>query len=344
MILDCMLGSSFGGLEQVFLNQLRILPANGAAVHGVARRASPAARRAREAQLPCSEMVVLSEWDPITLRGARGLIRDHDPKLLLCHGRRAHRIFAKVADGRPIVAMVHKPKFDPGLPAAAYIVVAEHRKRWLVARGVPAEKIAVIPNAVMHPGRIKVCYEIESAPRIVGLGRLHPKKGFDVLIEALDSLAQHGTRFLCTIAGEGPLRGTLEKAVRNRGLSGQVCLTGWTEDVANYLAEKDIFVFPSLQEDFPLALLDAMAVGLPIISSRIDGPKDILSEAKTALLVPPRDAPALANALQRLIADANLRKVLGNNARTEADRLYSSEAIGKKLAGVLTNIVEGRSL
>src|SRR5208282_994281 len=113
MILDCMLGAGFGGLEQVFLDQLEMLPAAELNVRGVARRGGIAAARARAAGLPCDELVLLSSWDPVTLARARALITRHNPELILCHGRRAHKLIARaVGHHRPIVVMVHTPRFD----------------------------------------------------------------------------------------------------------------------------------------------------------------------------------------------------------------------------------------
>jgi glycosyltransferase involved in cell wall biosynthesis len=347
MILDCMLGNSFGGLEKVFIDQLYMLPAAGMPVVGVARRNSPAAQRAQAAGLPCEGIPSFSDWDPFSLGAARAAVRRHKPTLLLCHGRKAHRMFAHATrDDPPIVAMVHKPRFDRNLPYAGVIVVAEHRKASLVADGVPAKNIVVVPNAVSLPASPKVSYGIAlgTAATIVGLGRLHEKKGFSVLVEALKILGARHTNFACTIAGEGPMRNALTQEIERAGLSASVRLAGWTDKPAEFLAAADIFAFPSLQEDFPLAVLDAMAAGLPIVSSRIDGPKDFLTHEETALLVPPNDPAALAEALQQMILDESLRARLGGNARRMAEQRYSFAAISKRLAAALNNVASSRPI
>ncbi len=347
MILDCMLGTSFGGLEQVFLDQLTMLPAAGTMVRGVAQRGSPSAQRAAEAGLPCDEITILSEWDAFSLHRARAVVRQNAPRLLLCHGRRAHQVFARAMGKRlPIVAMVHKPRFDRNLPHTGVIVVAEHRRRSLIADGVSEEKIVVVPNAVPLPPTPKQSYDTKpGAPiKIAGLGRLHEQKGFPVLIEALRILADRQVPFTCAIAGEGPSRDLLTRAISDRGLERDVTLPGWIDKPAGFLMDADIFAFPSVLEDFPLALLEAMSCGLPIVSSRIDGPKDFLVDGETALLVPADDPAAHANALERLSGDAALRERLGRNVRALVERNYGVDSIGRRLASALSNVAAGRPI
>ncbi len=345
MILNCMLGSGFGGLEKLFLDEIEMLEGMGA--HGVVRRASPLARYAAERHLPFEEMRALSDWDPFSLAAARAIVRKHRPRLVLCVGRKAHRLFGR-AIGRaiPIVVMLQKRRFDRDFPFAGVLVAAEHRYRTLIEDGVAAKDIIVIPNSVRLPDPPKRDFSISPGEpvRIVALGRLHPKKGFGVLVEALRLLAGRNVDFRCTIAGEGPEREPLQNQIRGAGMTGKIILTGWTDDVAGYLSSGDLFVLPSFQEDFPLAVLDAMASGLPIVASAIDGPKDFLINGETGLLVPPNEPSALADAIAGLLADGALRERLGTSARRTAEEQYSFPAIGRRLTAALENVLAGRPI
>jgi glycosyltransferase involved in cell wall biosynthesis len=346
MILNSMLGSGFGGLEKLFLDEVEMLPMAGMPARCAVRRGSPLARYARERNLPCDEILALSDWDPISVAGARTLVRRAAPKLVMCVGRKAHRLFGRaVGTSLPIVTMVQKRRFDRDFPHAGVLVAATHRRGTLIEDGVAPENIIVIPNSVRLPPP-KADYAIAPGRpvTIVGLGRLHEKKGFGVLIKALRILAASAVAFDCSIAGEGPERASLQRAVDKAGLADRIKLPGWTDDVATYLSAADIFALPSFQEDFPLAVLDAMASGVPIVASRIDGPKDFLVDGETALIVPPNDAPALAEALSRLIADQGLRERLGRNARREAEQKYSFEAIGRRLVQALDNVLAGKPI
>ncbi|HEY1614847.1 MAG TPA: glycosyltransferase [Rhizomicrobium sp.] len=340
-----MLGSGFGGLEKLFLDEIEMLENMGA--RGVVRRGSPLARYSADRHLPFEEMRALSDWDPISLYAARSIVKRHRPRLVLCVGRKAHRLFGR-AVGRsiPIVVMLQKRRFDLGFPHAGVLVAARHRETTLVEDGVAPRDIVVIPNAVRLPPRPKTDFALKDGmpAHIAALGRLHPKKGYGVLIEALRLLAERGTSFRCTIAGEGPEREKLLAQIRDGGLSDRVSLPGWTDDVANYLAAADLFVLPSFQEDFPLAVLDAMAAGLPIVASAIDGPKDFLVDGETGMLVPPNDPTALADQLARVLASQPLRARTGTAARRAAEQSYSFQTIGRRLTTALENVIAGRPI
>ncbi|HEY2071537.1 MAG TPA: glycosyltransferase [Rhizomicrobium sp.] len=345
MILNCMLATNFGGTEKAYLDQLAMLRAAGLDAVAVTRRDCSIPARAAEAGLPCESFSILSDWDPITVGRARRIVARRDPSLILTNGRKAHRLFARaVGHAKPIVSVVHKIAFDPDFAYAGFICVAEHRRRMLLEHGVPAEKIIVIPNGIRVPDKAKTQYAIApgTPAHIVTLGRLDPVKGFDVLIDALAILKERGVEFRCTLAGDGPLRPALEQQVVRRRLAGLVGFTGWVEDIAPVLRGADLFAFPSLREGFPLALLEALAHGLPVVSSRIDGPKEFLVEGDSGLLVPPRDPVALADALGRLIGSEGLRRKLARNGRRLVEASNSFESIAGRLHRALNNVIEGR--
>jgi glycosyltransferase involved in cell wall biosynthesis len=347
MILNCMLGSDYGGLEKLFLDEIEMLPLANLPARGLVCRGSKLANYARDRHLAFDEIWVWSDWDPISVARARSIVRRHAPQIVICVGRRAHRLLGRaIGTTIPIVPMVQKRRFDPDVPHAGVMVAAEHRRRSLIEDGVRPKDIIVIPNAVRLPAQPNKDYGLSAGQpvRIAALGRLHEKKGFGVLIQAIGSLNRHGIDCSCVIAGEGPERRKLEGAIRDESVAAKVTLPGWTNDVADFLSGADLFVLPSFQEDFPLAVLDAMASGMPIVSSAIDGPKDFLVDTQTALLVPPDDPAALANALRRLIEDGALRERLGRNARAAAEQNYSFEAVARQLGSAMRNVLDGRPI
>jgi glycosyltransferase involved in cell wall biosynthesis len=344
MILNCMFARGFGGLEKLFLDEIEMLAAPGMTARGLVRRGSALERYAEERGLPCHAISAWSDWDPVSRARARAVMRRIQPRLIMCVGRTAHRLMARVApESVPIVPMVQKRRFDRNFRYNGVLVAAEHRRRTLIEDGVAPENITLIPNAVRLPPP-KTDYRLSSPAKLAALGRLHEKKGFSVLIDAVKQLAAKGIDCSCAIAGEGPERGGLEARIAHAGLQARITLPGWTDRVAEFLSPADIFVLPSFQEDFPLAVLDAMASGMPIVASAIDGPKDFLVDGATALLVPPHDSHALANAVARLINDASLRESLGREARAEAEQRYSFSAIGRRLAAALQNVLAGHPI
>src|SRR5581483_10677278 len=159
-----------------------------------------------------------------------------------------------------------------------------------------------------HQGRKK------NLPRILSVGRLVAFKGFDCLIDACAELARHGLDFTCEIIGDGPLRGQLQSRIEKKNLSGRVQLLGALSQAAvlEMVAAADIFALASVidaqgaSDVFPTVIIEAMAAGRPVVSTRLAGIPEAVVDGETGLLVPPGDPAALATALERLIRDAEL--------------------------------------
>ncbi|QGY38999.1 glycosyltransferase [Pseudodesulfovibrio cashew] len=177
------------------------------------------------------------------------------------------------------------------------------------------KRIAVIPNPALAPS------VRGTAPRlpeksILAVGRLYEQKDYPTLIEAFARVVQVHSEWRLCIAGQGVLLPQLKKVVCGLGLEEYVRFLGSVDDVGGLLEQADIYVLPSLYEGFPNALCEAMASGLPCISTRCPGgPDEIISHGENGLLVPVRDAMELAAAIGLLIEDRTLRNRLGASAR-----------------------------
>jgi glycosyltransferase involved in cell wall biosynthesis len=150
-------------------------------------------------------------------------------------------------------------------------------------------------------------------PVIVAAGRLHPQKGFTHLLRAF---AQVRNALPCklVVLGEGPLRSELEQLIVTLGLSDDVILPGFQENPYNYIRGASVFVLSSLFEGFGIVLVEALALGTPVVSTRCPvGPDEILLDGETGILVPPADDRALAQAILRVLQDERLRQKLAAN-------------------------------
>lgn len=157
---------------------------------------------------------------------------------------------------------------------------------------------------------------------IGSVGRIDAQKGHWVLLDALAALRKkHPAR--CVIIGDGPKRAALEAQVRKLGLEKAVWLLGERTDVTTWLSSFDIFALPSLWEGLPNALLEAMALGLPVVASAVDGVPEAVQDGVTGLLVPPRRPEALTQRLDRLACDPDLRARLGAAARAAIFERFS---------------------
>jgi glycosyltransferase involved in cell wall biosynthesis len=337
VILHAMLGAAFGGLEQVFLDYQPILDQiaheHGGACVALVRRGGEAARRAAARGDRLDYASAFSDWDPVSLASVRAVVARHRPGLGVAHGQRAYRLLARALPAKiPIVAVIHKPSFDVDLTRTTYICVGAHLAEAVRARGVAPERVRVVPNAVALDGPRARPRASDRAPVIVAGGRLHEKKGFDILVRAVAELRVRGIAAECRIAGDGPERGRLDALIAELGVADQVTLAGWTEDLPGFLAQGAVFAFPSYQEGFPLVLLQAMAAGLPIVSSAIDGPNEMLAQDESGLLVAAGDPRALADALVALLADPARAARLGAAARGVVERDFGPEALARRLA------------
>ena len=344
-ILHAMLGKGLGGLEQVFLDYQPILEAwaarRGGKCVGVVRKGGKVAAREAGRTPPLVVMPAFTDWDPLTLGAAKGVVRAAAPDLILSHGQRPARVFGKAAPAGAIQAVcLHKPVFDVA-PGVHYLAVGRHLARLAIERGAPEDHVWFIPNSVKAPtARATPFARAEGQPvKIVAAGRLHPKKGFDVLIQAVGKLRAWDFDVTCEIAGEGDERDDLEGLIRELDLDPCVKLTGWTDDVAGFLATGDLFAFPSHQEGFPLTLLEAMSVGLPVVATEIDGPDEILEEGVNGRLVPDDDPDRLAEALGELISDRETARRLGAAARELVLSDYGPGELARRLEAALDGML-----
>ena len=159
-------------------------------------------------------------------------------------------------------------------------------------------------------------------------GRLDKQKGFAYLIEAMAQLKRTDARLV--ILGEGPERKHLEALVRRHELEKTVMLPGERPEIASWLSAFDAYCLPSLWEGLPNSLLEAMALGLPVVASAVDGVPEAVTNGKTGLLVPPASPAALAKALKELAGDPARRAALGAAAHAEiAEKFTLRRMIGE---------------
>jgi glycosyltransferase involved in cell wall biosynthesis len=205
------------------------------------------------------------------------------------------------------------------------VCVSENdRVAGLAARTCAAERTIVIPNAVELPAVRRPRSSERKVPLFVAVGRLRAPKDFTTFVRALGKLPSGS--FEAVIVGEGPDRGLLEREVDALGLAGRVRLAGERRDVPDLLADADVFVLSSRSEGHPVAILEAMAAGLPVVASRVGGVPEQVSHGETGLLVEPGDPDALAAALQLLATDPALRLRLGAAGRERAERFFDLDA------------------
>jgi len=176
----------------------------------------------------------------------------------------------------------------------------------------------------------------EKAPVVVCVAQLVQQKRIDLLIQAMKQVALRFPESRCLIVGRGDCEDRLRAIVTELGLERQVLFAGQTNDVRPFLAASDVFVLPSDREGLPLALLEAMAFGLPCVAAEAGGTGEAIEDGVSGLMVAPRSPEALADAISRLFGDPEERIRMGRNARRLAERQFDIE---QSMAGLKSAIL-----
>jgi glycosyltransferase involved in cell wall biosynthesis len=296
-----------------------------------------------------------SKFDPTTLPALLKVIRRKKIDILHLHGYGA-TTFGRIAAGmRSIPTIVHEhanltdtPWFqkvaDAILEAETDIALAVSQSTAdfvIKARQIPHDKVKVVYlgvpmeefNRTRNPEEIADARaELGVSPDDLLIGsvtRLHDSKGNDYLVEAARLVVNQRPAARFMVFGEGPLRDDLEARARRLGLGDRFQFAGFARDVARVVSAFDISVFPSLWEGTPLTVFEALAMGKAIVATDADGLVDVLRHEHDAVIVPKRDAAALAAAMIRLIDEPGTRARLSESARVSARQYDIAAFVGK---------------
>jgi glycosyltransferase involved in cell wall biosynthesis len=195
---------------------------------------------------------------------------------------------------------------------------------------------------VMH-GKSRLRKELglkNEVPVIGAIGRLVWQKGFEYFIEAIPNVLKKVPESMFLIVGEGELKEKLKVKSEKLKVKDSLIFTGFRDDIKKILQSIDVLVMPSLLEGLPMILLEAMAMGKPIIATDIEGIKDVLENVRTGLLVPPKDPKALADAIVDLLIHRGKAYQMGNKARTVVNEQFSVDAMVEKVEEVYQELLQ----
>jgi glycosyltransferase involved in cell wall biosynthesis len=205
------------------------------------------------------------------------------------------------------------------------VVLSEGWRQWV--RSISSNpRVDVIRNPVIAPARVPP-WDSRRRGRVLCLGRLNKGKGSYDLLEAAASLAPVAPLEL-RLGGDGELEQVRERA-RELGIEDRVHVLGWLRDEAKAreLASASVFVLASYNEGLPMSVLEAMAAGLPVVSTRVGGIPEAVSDGIEGYLIDPGDVAALADRLGRLASNPGLARQMGDAARRKVQAIYSAQAV-----------------
>jgi glycosyltransferase involved in cell wall biosynthesis len=305
-------------------------------------------------------------FDPRILGDLVKVARERDARILHVHGY-ASADFGRLAARRVGAALVlHEHFADPHMPGyqgvadrllagltdRAIAVSASTRDFLVAERHVPAERVRLIwngapldefaprPDAERQALRRELGLP-EAAPVIGTIGRLSEQKGHRYLLDALPAVLARRPDVRVLVVGDGDQLPALRSRAADHGIADRVLFAGHRTDVPALLSAIDVFTIASTYEGTPLALFEAMAAGRTIVSTAVDGCREVLEDGVTGLLVPPRDPEALGTALLRVLEDPPLRARLAGSA-LEASRRYDIGACVRQMEALYDEVLTER--
>jgi len=232
--------------------------------------------------------------------------------------------------------------------AARVIVQTHEEERLLRTLGLDLPRVDVIPpgyaplSTVAAPGSFRHQYGI-AGPYVLFVGRLASNKGLLPLVEAFATVAKDHPEALLVLVGEdGGMRPAVEALAERRGLGARVRILGHVRDdavLADAYRDARLAVLPSEYEAFGLVLLESLAQGTPVVASRVGGIPEFVPDGKAGRLVPPHDAPALAEAIEQLWSDESLARRMGAFGRDEVVPRYTWDRLVAQLELVYHDVV-----
>lgn len=321
-VLHVAAGREWRGGERQVLLLLDALNRRGVAQTLVTARGSELARRVREAGVNTVEVSWSAGLDPRAWWALRGLIQRYGPPLIHAHDGHALRLAswasgASATTNAPPHRLIatRRVTFPLRRPAAwkqlsAVIAISEAVRVSLVEAGLDPARVHVVPSAIslssvsqVTDAEIRTAFGwTREAPVALNVAALTAEKGHTLLLDAATLLRDRRPALRWLIAGDGPLRAPLDAEVTRRGLQNVVRLVGHVREVERWIRSATVLVSSSTAEGFGSTLLDALALGTPIVATAVGGVPEVL-EGDAGKLVPPGDAAALAAAIDGLLSN-----------------------------------------
>jgi len=367
-------GPGLGGGEVQLVHMLDGAIDAGMDVHLIAPPKSGIARVGRERGALVTELELRASALPLAVPRLRRILGELEPRIVQGTGFLTNQLARAAAPaGARVVSTVH---VEPGAPlrdggskagmavreiaeraagrrADAVVAVSQAIADALVAKGTPAERVRVIHNGV-DAQELRAEAEREGAPEglevppgtlLVGvLARLEPVKGVADFLQAASRVPAHAAgdkRVQFVVAGEGSEADRIRQVRDELGLADRVMLPGRTPSAAGLLAACDLVVVPSLSEGFGIVAAEAMALGKPVVATRVGGLPEVVLDGVTGLLVPPGDPGALADAIALVLDDPARAVVFGEAGRERVEQLFTVERMISEYLELYGELVAG---
>ena len=351
--------TAVGGQELAVLLHAEGLLKRGHDLRLIFEGGSPIAAMAEEKQLPVTLMAMRKSRYPQAIIRLQRLIRRHRPDILQVNSSRDSwigGIAARLVRHRPKIVRIRHisaPLNRNLMTRLLYhrlidlvVVTGEEKtRRELIDRdGLSPDRVQAFPIGLdveyFRPGKpahdLRLELGLPPDQLLVGfISYLRSYKGHEYFVEAARIIAGARDDVTFLIVGEGPEERTIQRQIEQRGLTARIRMLGFREDLLDVFRSLDVFAIPSVEGDtIPQVLMQALAIGLPVVSTTVGSIPDVVIEGQTGFVVPPRDASALADRIAALLHEPALRTRMGVAGRALVERSYSIEKMLTRLEGL----------
>lgn len=324
----------------------------------------PVEAEALRRSLPCSRLVMGTIPGPGSVGRLLSFISDQGIDVVHAHGYKANIIFGllpRTLRPFPVVSTLHgwcstggfsKLRLYEWLDGMtlgrheAVVAVSRRMFELPVLSGRRLDRLRMIPNAAPPLPDDRTAEEDRGIAAFCrrrftfgAIGRFSGEKNFAAALAALALLQERGVDAGLLLMGEGPLRPDLEALAGRLGLTDRVMMPGYVREAGRHLPLLGAFVLSSTTEGMPISILEAMAAGTPIVSTRVGEVPEMLDDGRAGLLVPPGDTAELARAMERLAGDAALRQQLAAVASRRQAARYSAEGMARAYLGLYHEVL-----
>lgn len=328
---------------------------------------SPMMELLRSKGVPVEPVLMGRSHYPTAILAFRGLLQRIRPAILHVNSSRDSwigGIASRLVSGRPAVVRTRHISTPLNRTLTTrllyrhlldFVIVTggERTRRYLIERdGLDPHRVAAFPIGIdveyfrpAPPDRdLRTELGLPPGQLLVGLiSYLRSYKGHEYYVEAAKFVARQRTDVTFLIVGEGPEESRIRASIQEARLSDRIRMLGFRDDLLNVFRSLDVFVIPSVEGDtIPQVLMQALAMGLPVVSTAVGSIPDVILDGQTGFVVPPRDADALAARIQSLLSDASLRTSMGKQGRAVVERSYSLDRMLDELERVYKNVLAGQ--
>lgn len=339
-ILNVMFGCNRGGLEQAAIDYHEALLMKGHDVTSVLHPNAAVLDAIVSLGGETAPIKPRGEWDIFAARKLRKLAASLHADAAICHGNRAIGLALKALKPiTPVIGVAHNYNIEKRFPHCDGIFcITRDLVEDMVHLDIGRDKLRHIPNMIRsRPVAKRTRFH---TPLTIGaMGRFVEKKGFDSYLQMLKALNELGVIFKAVLGGSGPMEASLRAMAKEFGLEQQLTFCGWVENKDVFFQDIDLFVLPSYHEPFGIVLIEAMAAGLPCITTDTEGPCEIIQQYHDAIMVEKAKPYQMAAEIRDLIEIHGAAFDMGYHAHLKARDRYDIHVVSERIDMALSQLV-----